>query len=33
MKTLSGDERIVILCIRKGFLNYEYVEEFKLPER
>jgi hypothetical protein len=32
MKTLSGDERIVILCIRKGFLNYEYVEEFKLPE-
>jgi hypothetical protein len=29
---LSDDHSTVILCTRKGFLGYEYVEEFRLPE-
>ena len=29
---LSDDDSTVILCIRRGFLGYEYVEEFRLPK-
>lgn len=29
---LSDKDSIVILCKRKGFLGYEYVEEFRLPQ-
>lgn len=29
---LSDTDSLVILCKRKGFLGYEYVEEFRLPQ-
>ncbi len=30
-KKLTSNDSLIILCVKKGFLGYKFVEEFKLP--
>lgn len=32
-KSLTDKDTVIVLCVQKGFFGYEFVKEFKLPEK